>query len=216
MKYRQQREDILRAAQTMARAQMVVGTWGNVSARVPGQPYLLITPSGMKYETMSVEDMVMVDWSGTVIEGKWKPSVETPTHASIYEHRPDVQAIVHVHSPHLTAFAVARIPVPVILEETAQVIGHEIQTAPYAICGTGKLANSVVQTLGAGAAVLLANHGMVGVGKNMDDAMRVCMIAEETARITLLAKSLGQVHSLSPDEVEKLHRGFARYGQKKE
>lgn len=216
MKYLQQRHDVLIAAQTMAKAHMVVGTWGNVSIRVPDQPYLLITPSGMKYETMTIDDLVMVDWSGKVIEGKWKPSVETPTHARIYEHRPDVQAIVHVHSTHLTAFAVARQSVPVILEETAQVIGHEIKTADYAMCGTAELADNVVNTLGTGTAVLLANHGMVGVGKNMEGALRVCIIAEETARIALLAQSLDQAHTLSPSEVAILHRGFARYGQKKE
>ena len=157
----------------------------------------------------------MVDWSGATVEGLWKPSVETPTHARIYQHRADVNAVVHVHSPHLTAFAVARLPVPVILEETAQVIGHEIRTAPYAICGTARLADNVVQTLGSGAAVLMANHGMVGVGRNIEAALQVCYIAEETARIALLAQSLGQVCALDPREIEKLHRGFAAYGQTK-
>ncbi|MEQ8200986.1 MAG: class II aldolase/adducin family protein [Syntrophomonadaceae bacterium] len=216
MHYLQERQDVLRTAQTIARTNMVVGTWGNVSVRVPDKPYLLITPSGMKYDTMTIEDIVMVDWHGNTVEGIWKPSVETPTHARIYQHRSDVNAVVHVHSPHLTAFAVARLPVPVVLEETAQVIGHEIKTAPYAICGTGRLADNVVQTLGSGVAVLLANHGMVGVGRNIEEALRVCNIAEETARITLLAQSLGTAYSLDPDEIEKLHRGFAAYGQKKE
>ena len=216
MHHLQQRQDVLRTAQTIARTHMVVGTWGNVSVRVPDQPYLLITPSGMRYDTMTIEDIVMVDWPGQTVEGKWKPSVETPPHARIYQHRPDVNAVEHVHSPHLTAFAVARLPVPVILEETAQVIGHEIRTAPYAICGTARLADNVVQTLGSGVAVLLANHGMVGVGKNIEEALRVCIIAEETARIALLAQSLGQVHALTPKEIEKLHRGFAAYGQTKE
>lgn len=216
MQYLQQRQDVLRAAQTIARTKMVVGTWGNVSVRVPDRPYLLITPSGMKYDTMTIEDIVMVDWSGTTVEGIWKPSVETPTHVRIYQQRSDVNAIVHVHSPYLTAFAVAGLPVPVILEETAQVIGHEIKTAPYAICGTARLADNVVQTLGSGVAVLMANHGMVGVGRNIEEALRVCYIAEETARIALLAQSLGQVRALDPAEIAKLHRGFAAYGQTKE
>lgn len=216
MRYLQERRDVLSTAQTIAKTNLVVGTWGNVSVRVPDQSALLITPSGMRYDTMTIDDIVMVDWSGNTLEGKWRPSVETPTHARIYQHRPDINAVVHIHSTHLTAFAVARVSVPVILEETAQVIGHEIRTAPYAICGTGRLADNVVQTLGSGAAVLLANHGMVGVGRNAEEALRVCYIAEETARIALLARSLGRLHSLEPGDIEKLHRGFAAYGQKKE
>lgn len=215
MQYLVERQEVLKTAQQIAKTHMVVGTWGNVSVRLDGKPWLLITPSGMNYETMTIEDIVLVDWAGNIVEGKWKPSVETPTHAAIYQQRPDVKAIVHVHSPHLTAYAVAHRTVPVILEETAQVIGREISTAPYAICGTARLAQNVVETLGSGLAVLLANHGMIGVGKSMSEALRVCYIAEETARIALMAQSLGEVHSLAPEQIEVLHRSFAAYGQKK-
>ena len=194
---------------------MVIGTWGNVSVKIHDGSLFLITPSGMRYDTMTIEDIVLVDFSGQVEEGKWKPSVELPTHLAIYGQRPDVNAIVHVHSTYATAFAVAHRSIPVVMEETAQVIGHEIMTAPYAICGSDELAVNSVQTLGCGQAVLLANHGLVGVGETVDAALRVCYIAEESARVALLAQTLGQICPLSADEVAALNRGFRNYGQSK-
>ncbi|MDD3365480.1 MAG: class II aldolase/adducin family protein, partial [Syntrophomonas sp.] len=182
---------------------------------IENQPLMLITPSGMNYGTMSIEDIVLVDDQGNVVEGIWKPSVESPLHAEIYRNRPDVGAVVHVHSTYATVFAAAGKSIPVILEETAQVVGHEIQTAPYAICGSSELAAHAVQTLGAGQAVLLANHGLIGVGKSVGDALKVCYIAEKTARVALLATILGPVNSLSAEEISLLNVSFRNYGQEK-
>lgn len=215
MYYLKERREVLKTAQEISAAKMVIGTWGNVSIKIENQPLMLITPSGMNYETMSIEDIVLVDEQGNVVEGLWKPSVECPLHAEIYRNRPDVGAIVHVHSTYATVFAVARQSIPVILEETAQVIGHEIHTAPYAICGSGELAAHAVQTLGAGRAVLLANHGLIGVGESAGDALKVCYIAEKTARVALLANILGPVNSLSPEETSLLNISFRNYGQEK-
>lgn len=215
MQYLQERKEVLETARNISNSHMVMGTWGNVSFRIDDEPMMLITPSGMNYDTMSVEDIILTDFEINIIEGKWKPSVESPTHAEIYKHRPDVKAIVHVHSTYATAFAVAHGKVPVIMEETAQVIGHEILTAPYAMCGTRELAANIVSTLGVGKAVLLANHGLIGVGQNMKDALRVCNIAEETARVACLAQGLGSLHTLTPDEIALLNQGFKSYGQSK-
>jgi len=215
MRYLQERKNVLDTAQIISSSHLVVGTWGNVSVKIEGQPLMLITPSGMSYDTMTVEDIVLVDLDINIVEGKWKPSVESPTHAEIYKHRSDVKAIVHVHSTYATAFAVAHLSIPVIMEETAQVIGHEVLTVPYAMCGTRELAVNTVNTLGTGQAVLLANHGVVGVGKDTKDALRVCYIAEETARVACLAQSLGQSHSLSPQDIAILNHNFRSYGQSK-
>ncbi len=215
MRYLDKRQQILDTAREIYSARMVAGTWGNVSIRADDQSLILITPSGMRYDTMTIDDMVLVDYQGNIVEGKWKPSTELPTHAEIYLQRPDAKAIVHVHSPYATAFAAARLSIPVIMEETAQVIGHAIHTAPYAICGSAQLAVHAVNTLGGGKAVLLANHGLVGVGEDIGAALRVCYIAEETARVALLARSLGQVHSLSAEEIKALQQSFSTYGQPK-
>ncbi len=215
MNYLKERREVLNTAREISAAKMVIGTWGNVSIKIEDQPLMLITPSGMNYGTMSIEDIVLVDDGGNVVEGIWKPSVESPLHAEIYRNRPDVGAIVHVHSTYATVFAVAGKSIPVILEETAQVIGHEIKTAPYAICGSSELAVHALQTLGRGQAVLLANHGLIGVGKSVGDALKVCYIAEKTARVALLANILGGVNSLSAEETSQLNVSFRNYGQEK-
>lgn len=215
MRYLHERKEVLDTAHEIATSHLVVGTWGNVSVRIQDQPLMLITPSGMSYASMTIEDIVLVDMRINVLEGIWKPSVESPTHAEIYQQRSDVNAIVHVHSTFATAFAVARQSIPVIMEETAQVIGHEISTASYAMCGSRELAVNAVNALGSGKAVLLANHGLVGVGKSISEALRVCYITEETARVACLAQSLGQPYSLLPEDIAILNRNFGSYGQSK-
>jgi len=215
MDYLKGRREVLNTAREISASKMVTGTWGNVSIRIENNPLFLITPSGMSYGTMSIEDIVLVDMQGNVVEGIWKPSVETPLHLEIYRARPDVGAIVHVHSTYATAYAVARKSIPVILEETAQVIGHEILAAPYAICGSEELAVIASQTLGKGQAVILANHGLIGVGRNAAAALKVCQIAEKTARVALLASILGDVQPLSTEETAQLNTNFRNYGQEK-
>lgn len=215
MKYLKERREVMNTAKEISNAKLVSGTWGNVSVRIENEPLMVITPSGMAYDTLTVEDMILVDLQGQVAEGNWKPSIETPMHAEIYQKRPDVNAIVHVHSHYSTVFAVAHQSIPVVTEETAQVIGSEIEVAPYATCGSPQLAENTVRTLGSHRAVLLANHGLVGVGKNVADALKVCTVAEKTAKIVLYAQQLGDVHSLLPADIAVLNESFQHYGQKK-
>jgi L-fuculose-phosphate aldolase len=213
MQYLTERKLVVDMAQRIYKEKMVPGTWGNVSLKIKDQPLLLITPSGMPYETMSMEDIVLLDLDGEVAEGERIPSTEKHLHTLIYNQRNDVGAIVHVHTLNASAFAVAGKNIPVILEETAQVIGHAVQVAPYAPCGTEQLARQTVQTLGVGNAVLLANHGLVGVGEDLDHALTVCQVAEKTAQVCLLAQSLGQINELCPEDIEILRKQFAAYGQ---
>lgn len=213
MDYLHERRAIVAAAQEILSSGMVIGTWGNVSVKIKDQPMVLITPSGMDYRTMLTDDIVLVDMEGKTAPDQWKPSTELPLHLAVYKHRHDLQAIVHVHSPYASAFAAARQSIPVILEETAQVIGHEILSAPYASTGSEQLAANVVKALGGGRALLLANHGLLGMGRDIAEALRVCRIAEETARVAILARSLGDVCILPPDEVSSLHHRFQHYGQ---
>ncbi|NLV21374.1 MAG: class II aldolase/adducin family protein [Syntrophomonadaceae bacterium] len=215
MQYLKERKMVLEVAQKINKEKMVPGTWGNVSLKIKDQPLLLITPSGMKYETMTIDDIVLLDLAGEVVEGERIPSIEKHLHAHIYEQRSDVGAIVHVHTIHASAFAVAGKSIPVVLEETAQVIGHTVPVASYAPCGTDQLARQTVQTLGEGNAVLLANHGLVGVGADLNQALCVCQVAEKTAQVCLLAASLGQINELCPEDISLLRKQFADYGQNK-
>lgn len=215
MRYVEVRREVCMTAREIYEAKMVPGTWGNVSAWI--DDVMVITPSGMDYGTLSPEDMVVVNSEGEVVEGFFAPSVETVLHLAIYKNRPDIRGIVHVHSPYATAFAVARRPIPVILEETAQAIGHEIPVAPYAHCGTEELAENVVKTLGQDKkAVLLANHGLIAGDVSPSAALRACYIAERTAMIAILAQQIGSINILPPEDVKCLNEKFKSYGQKKE
>ncbi|MGI5911993.1 MAG: class II aldolase/adducin family protein [Syntrophomonadaceae bacterium] len=216
MRYLKEREGVLNCAREIYESGMVTGTWGNVSSRIKGQELFIITPSGMNYSLLQPQDMVLLDLAGKVIAGQYRPSVETPLHLSIYQHRSDINAVVHVHSPYATAFAVARKSIPVILEETAQVVGHEIGVADYAPCGTQVLADNVLNTLGTdNKAVLLANHGLVALGQDIAEALKICYIIEETAMIFIQANTLGMVYSLAAEDIAFLHKSFKSYGQEK-
>lgn len=209
------RKKIIEVALKMSEEGLVLGTWGNVSCRVPGEPFMIITPSGIEYSKMDPEDLVIADWEGNLVEGRWKPSTESQLHAEIYKNRPDVGAVVHTHSAHATAFAVARKAIPVITEEMAQIIGGPVEVAEYRTCGTAELAAAASSTLGKRSAVLLANHGIVGVGKDVNEAFRACIMVEKAARVAILAQSLGGYVALEQTEVDHIRAKFiAEYGQK--
>ncbi len=215
MRYILERKEVLKTARQIYEEKMVPGTWGNVSQKVKDQPFMLITPSAMDYRVMTIEDIVLVDMDGQVVEGEQIPSIETQLHTAIYKNRPDVGGVVHVHSTFASAFAVAGKSIPVILEETAQVIGHAVPVARYAHCGTPDLAEQAVQTLGDGQAVLLANHGLVGVGIDVQAAFKVCNIAEKTAMVSLYANTLGQIQEICQEDITILREKFSHYGKGK-
>ncbi len=213
--YLEERRQVLNTAREISQNGMVIGTWGNVSARC-NDDLMVITPSGVKYDSLTMEDIVIVDSTYGVIEGSLKPSSEAPMHMGIYQKRSDVNAIVHVHSIYATAFAVARKNIPVILEETAQVIGHEVPVADYALCGTYALAETVVKALGEEKkAVLLANHGLVAVGASMAEALRICYVVEKTSRVAIYARGIGEINSLPEAQIKELNHKFKSYGQNK-
>jgi L-fuculose-phosphate aldolase len=217
MRFLQEREMVLKTAQAMSGAGLVLGTWGNVSARAGQENQIVITPSGMDYALLNSEDLVIVDFEGVIREGIYKPSVETQMHIAIYKKRPEIGGIVHVHSPHASAFAVARRSIPVILEETAQIIGHEIPVIPYAECGSDTLAELTASALCSPLrALLLANHGLICLGDDVKQALKAATIVEKTAQVALLAAQLGQVHTLTLEETENLHIKAKHYGQAKQ
>lgn len=216
MKYESERRELLQTAREIYNSHLVVGTWGNVSLRLRGEDRMLITPSGMDYQTMEPEDLVAVSLDGQDVEGLWKPSAETPLHTEIYSQMPEAGAICHVHSPYASAYAVAGQSIPVVLEETAQVVGHAIEVADYARCGTEDLAENTLKLLKGKRAVLLANHGLAAVGKDLADALKICYIVEKTAMVAMMAKSLGHINVLPAEDVKALHQAFASYGQSKE
>ncbi|RDV83604.1 class II aldolase/adducin family protein [Ammonifex thiophilus] len=204
---------VVQVGKELAASGLVLGTWGNVSAREGD--LVAITPSGLPYSALAPEDIVVVDLEGKTVEGKWRPSTELPLHLAIYRKRSDVGGIVHTHSVGSMTLAACRHPLPPFTEEQAQLIGGEVPVAAYAPPGTEELARAAIATLGEGKAVLLANHGLVGVGKTVEEALLTCQVVEKSAQIYLWARLLGGPVLLSEEEVRSLRENFLRnYGQK--
>jgi L-fuculose-phosphate aldolase len=195
-------KEILSTIGDMCRDHLVLGTWGNVSVR-EGQG-MVITPSGMGYDKLSAADLVEMALDGSSCTGRWKPSSEWRLHAAIYRARPDVGAVVHTHSVYATAFAVARVPVPAVVEDLVQVAGGAVQVAEYTLPGTDELARNAVRALGDKNAVLLASHGLVGAAASCNEALKICQIVEKTAQAALFARLLGPVHELSDEDIRTM------------
>jgi L-fuculose-phosphate aldolase len=200
----------------MARSGLVASVWGNVSARVPRTSLALVTPSGVEYEELSEGMLGVVDVpSGTQVEGGLRPSSELAMHLAIYRAREDVLGIVHTHSIYASAHAVAHQNLPPVVEDAAQVVGGPVVCADYALPGTEGLARSAVRALGPRQAVLLANHGVVGVGPTAAEALRVCQLVEKAAQIHLLARLLGGAVPIATADVDALRQTYlTRYGQR--
>lgn len=191
---------------------LIIGTWGNLSARIPGTESIVITPSGKGYRTLFAEDIPVLDFSGRVIEGELKPSSETAMHLAIYRAREDVQAVIHTHSVYATACAVARQPIPPIVEDLVAFAGGKVAVADYAISGSEALAKNVAAALGQNNAVLLANHGAVCCGSNLHEAKVACLLIEKTAQIFICANQLpGGARILDDGDVAAMHAFYLKH-----
>ncbi|MDR1160046.1 MAG: class II aldolase/adducin family protein, partial [Syntrophomonadaceae bacterium] len=209
MRFLEEREALLAVVKKMTASQMIIGTWGNASIRIPSQDMMIITPSAMDYEKMTAGDLALISLEGELLEAVYQPSSEWKLHLNIYNRRTDAQAVVHVHSVYASAFAAAHLTIPVALEETAQLIGHEIKVSPYAECGSAELAETVSKELGTDKnAVLMANHGLICLGADIAQAWKAAQVVEKNAQIVFIAKQLGEVHCLSQEEVRKLYWQF--------
>lgn len=186
---------------------LITGTWGNISARIPGTSQIAITPSGRNYRELRPEDIPIVNENGSVIS-RGKPSSELLLHLAVYRSREDVQAIVHTHSIFASACAVARQAIPPVIEDLVQVIGGTVEIAEYALPGTLQLADYVVHALGDKFAALMANHGVVGCGQTLAEAMIACELVEKAAQIYIYAKQLGGAYILTNEDVASMHGGY--------
>lgn len=206
---------LLATGVALVREGLVRGVWGNASART-NAGHVLITPSAMPYETLAAADLVTLDADGRHLDGFRKPSSERAMHLAIYRAKPDVFAIVHTHSVFASAFSVAKQGIPPIVEDVAQVVGGEVRLARYEHPGTAALGFAAVEALGERTAALLQNHGVVAVGPDLDEALRVAVIVEKAAQIAAVAKGLGAVHPLPTETVASLRDLYLNaYGQDK-
>jgi len=184
------------AAEAMAKRGLATGSSGNISVRTEGG--FLITASGIPYDRIAIEHIIESDMEGTRRSGSGDPSSEWRMHAAIYTKRPDVRAIVHTHSLHATAAAIALHSLPIPHDEGRLFYGDFVPVSDHFPPGSWELARSVADALGTGKLVLISHHGAVGVGETLEEAFTAAVKLEEIASLSLLS---GQFRSLAAGEV---------------
>lgn len=209
------REAIVRFAQKMITTGLVRGTSGNLSAREPGANMCLVTPSGVDYETMSPEDVVLVELSGRPVARAPKPSVDTPIHVAIYRARPDVGACIHTHSLYAAAFSTLGRQIPPLITESAGYLGGAVRVLEYVPPARPDTGDLVAAGLGGDRAVLLPNHGVIAVGENLKKCFGAAMAVEESAHVAYIALQLGTPTLVPESEVARMHEFIHhQYGQR--
>jgi L-ribulose-5-phosphate 4-epimerase len=204
----------------LVRYGLVVWTAGNVSARVRGadseSDLLVIKPSGVAYDQLTPESMVVCDLDGNVVEGDLTPSSDTASHAYVYRHMPRVGGVVHTHSTYACAWAARGEPVPCVLTAIADEFGAEIPIGPFAPIGDDTIGRGIVETLSGhrSPAVLMRNHGVFAIGKDARAAVKAAVMCEDAARSVHISRQLGQPLPIPPADVDRLYARYQNaYGQ---
>jgi L-fuculose-phosphate aldolase len=196
---------ILQACEDVQESGLIFGTWGNLSVLLE-DGNILITPSGIPYDELREEDLVICDMNGNVVMGKQEPSSELKMHVEIYKARKDVRAIVHTHSLYASVASATLSSVPLIVEDAAMVLGGAIEVTSYQAPGTQELALEATKHLGQKNAVIIANHGQVGVGATLDDAILSSVMCEKSSQLYIKALEVTKSpRVLSDDDVKKLN-----------
>ena len=198
----------------LPRNALVVGSGGNVSGRDPMTGLVVIKPSGVKFDKLTPETMVVVDLDGNIVEGAMKPSVDTGIHLYIYKYREDVFGITHTHSPYATSFAARGEPIPAVLTPITHMIGRDVPCSRYATPGEVDTGRAVVEAAAGGMAALVKAHGVFTMGKSATEATSIAMYLEEAAMTTHLAMLRGPVEEMPQEEIERCFNWFRKnYGQ---
>ena len=204
------RQSLVACAVAMLEQGLVAGTSGNLSVR--WRDGLLITPSGLAYDTLKPADMVFVGDDGT-LRGEWRPSSEWRIHQAVYQARPEAGAVLHAHPTYSTSLACLRRGIPAFHYEVALAGGADIRCAHYATFGTPELARHAVEALQDRRACLLANHGLVCLAADLPGALALALRVEQLARIYCQCVQAGEPQVLDEEEMERVVRKFRSYGQ---
>lgn len=203
----------------LPRWELVVWTAGNVSERVSnpdGEDLLVIKPSGVAYEDITAEAMVVCDLAGNLVEGERSPSSDTAAHAYVYANMPEVGGVVHTHSTYATAWAARGEEIPCVLTMMADEFGGPVPVGPFAIIGDDSIGRGIVETLqeSRSPAVLMQNHGPFTIGKDGRSAVKAAVMCEEVARTVHIARQLGQPLPIDQGHIDALYDRYQNvYGQ---
>jgi L-ribulose-5-phosphate 4-epimerase len=209
------RIEVARLHHELVRNNLVVWTGGNVSARIPGENLFVIKPSGVGYDDLTPENMVLCDLDGAVIEGT-SPSSDTAAHAYVYRHMPEVNGVVHTHSTYATAWAARGEAVPCVITAMADEFGGDIPIGPFAIIGDESIGEGIVATLTGhrSPAVLMQNHGVFTIGDSAKSAVKAAVMAEDVARTVHIARQGGALIPIPQASIDALYDRYQNvYGQ---
>jgi L-ribulose-5-phosphate 4-epimerase len=200
----------------LTRYNLVIWTAGNISARVPGEDLMVIKPSGVSYDDLSADTMVVTDLHGNLVEGEMSPSSDTAAHAYVYRHMPEVGGVVHTHSPYATAWAARGEPIPCVLTMIADEFGGDVPVGPFALIGDDSIGRGIVETLrdSRSPAVLMKGHGPFTIGKDARAAVKAAVMLEDVARTVHFAHQLGKPDVIDSSDVDRLYARYQNvYGQ---
>jgi len=193
---------------------LTVETWGNISMRDPETGLIYLTPSGMPYDQLVPDDIVVMNSKMEIVEGTRRPTIEAPMHVGIMNIRPDVNAVIHTHPVDSQVFALLHMDIPPVIDEAAQILKGTVKCAEYALPGTDALAENVIKALGDKPACLMANHGAVAVGADIEMAYKVCTVLEMTSKIYYRALCIGKPEPICDEYVQAMVEFVAtKYGQ---
>ncbi|BCJ56561.1 L-ribulose-5-phosphate 4-epimerase [Actinoplanes sp. NBRC 14428] len=210
------REQVARLHAELPRNELVVWTAGNVSARVPGEDLLVIKPSGVRYEDITPDNMVVTDLEGNLVEGDLSPSSDTAAHAYVYKHMPEVGGVVHTHSTYATAWSARGEAIPCVLTMIADEFGGEIPVGPFALIGDDSIGRGIVATLRGhrSPAVLMRNHGVFTIGRNAGAAVKAAVMCEDVARTVHISRQIGEPVPIAQADIDSLYARYQNvYGQ---
>lgn len=203
------KESVWYFARQMAADGIAHRAQGNISLRHAESGLIAVTPSAIPYDRLQMDDIVVVDLDGVVVEGQWKPTSELRLHLAFCKARAEVNAVVHSHAPYATLFGVIGEALPMLLTEAAACLGGPVPVAPYCRPGTQELGDSAVRIADKGSAVILANHGLVTVGPDLSSAYDATLAVESTARTVWMARAMGvEVNELPADEVKAFQAAY--------
>ena len=214
---RRLRETVATLHAELVRYGLVVWTAGNVSGRVPGADLMVIKPSGVSYDELTAENMIVCDLNGAVVEGDYSPSSDTAAHAYVYRHMPQVGGVVHTHSTYACAWAARAEPIPCVLTMMADEFGGEIPVGPFALIGNDDIGKGIVETLSGhrSPAVLMRNHGPFTIGRDPKAAVKAAVMCEDVARSVHIARQLGEPVPIAQNDVDYLYDRYQNvYGQR--
>lgn len=210
--YQKEKNEVIKAGITLDRYELIALSGGNISMRIGDQ--VLVTPSGMIYEDMVEDDVLVVDLDGNIIEGNRKPSVDTGALLHIFRSDESIKAVIHTHQPYATAVGLVADELPCNLTTMANAVRGSVKVVPYTSAATEQMGIEAIKYLNGRLAVILKNHGVIAVGESLKQALYACVYLEEAAKTYAIARSIGEnVAMLTDDQVEQAVDVFKYYGQ---